>query len=328
MKIKKEFLILGAIIVALAVYLFQRSSDRIHYTLPALPALAAADITKIQITRPDGTVALVRQDGRWVLDPQGYPVDPKSAQEMLDTITGLTLTALVAESQNYALYELDDEHKVNVKIWQNEQLKRDVDIGKAGPSFRHTFVRLAGDHRVFQAGDNFSFRFRTGIEDLRDKTVLAFNRQDIREVQLSSGDTSVTFIRVQPKKEDPPSGQPAPSETPPAGQPAPNAWQSSDGRPANGAAVESLLGELSNLRCDAFLDSRDKAAFSNPVYLIVLKGPQEYTLSVFAPAGPDSKDHPAVSSGSAYAFQLSEDHARRIMKKPEDFFKTEEKKQG
>jgi hypothetical protein len=323
MKIKKEFFILAAIIVALAVYLFQRSSDRTHYTLPAFPALAAADITKIQLTRPGETVALVRQDDRWVIDPQGYPVDPKSAQEMLETITGLNLTALVAESKNYALYELDDEHKVNVKVWQNDQLKRDIDVGKAAPSFRHTFVRLAGDDRVFHGKDNFSFRFRTRIEDLRDKTVLAYNRRDIHEVQLTSGDQTVTFTRIPSKKEEPASGQPAPSETPPAGQPAPNAWQSSDGRPADSAAVESLLGELANLRCDDFIEGGEKAAFSNPVYSIVLRDAQEHTLSIFAPAGPDSKYCPAVSSGSEYVFQLSEDHAQRIMKNPADFFKKE-----
>ena len=44
MKVKKEYLILGVVIAALAVYLYQRSSDRTHYTLPQPPALAAADV--------------------------------------------------------------------------------------------------------------------------------------------------------------------------------------------------------------------------------------------------------------------------------------------
>jgi Domain of unknown function (DUF4340) len=316
MKLKKEFIILGIVIAALAVYLFQRSSDRTRYTLPEVPALAAADITKIQLTRPDQTVELVRKNGRWVLEPQGYPVDAKLAQEMLDTIAGLALTALVAESRNYAPYELDEEHKVNVKAWQAGQLRRDFDVGKAAPSFRHTFVRLAGDDRVFHGQDNFSFRFRTGIDDLRDKTVLTFNPQDIREIQIAAEGASLTLVR-----------SPAPAETPAGSQPAPSAWQSSEGRPADGAAVESLLSELSNLRCDTFVADRDKAAFSGSAYAIVMKGSQEYTLSLFAPAGPERTDRPAVSSGSDYPFHLSEDHAKRIMKNPADFFKTEEKEE-
>lgn len=319
MKMKKEILILGVVIAALAVYLYQRSADRTHYTLPALAVVAAADIDKIQMTRGAETVVLVRQEGRWRIDPAGYPVDRRLAQEMLDTLSGLTLTALVSESKNYALYELDDDHKANVKAWQGGQLKRDFDVGKAAPSFRHTFVRLAGDERVFHGRDNFSFRFRTRIEDLRDKTVLAFSRPDIQEIRITKNGAALTLVPA-----------PAPTETPAAaGPPAPaGAWQSSDGRPANGAAVEALMGELSSLQADAFIDGRDKTSFGPAIYSVALKGSQAHSLELFAPAGGDSPDHPAVSSGSDYPFSLSEDHAQRIMKDPEAFFKKEEKKES
>ena len=98
-KLKKEFIILGVIIVALSVYLFQRSGDRTRYTLPEVPALAASEITKIEITRAGQSVVLVRKDERWVIDPPGVAAAPKSVQEMLEALTGLTLTALVAESE-------------------------------------------------------------------------------------------------------------------------------------------------------------------------------------------------------------------------------------
>jgi hypothetical protein len=317
MKMKKEILILGVVIAALAVYLYQRSADRTLYTLPALAAVAAADIDKIQMTRGAETVVLVRQDGRWRIDPPGYPVDRRLAQEMLDTLSGLTLTALVSESKNYALYELDDDHKANVKAWQGGQLKRDFDVGKAAPSFRHTFVRLAGDERVFHGQDNFSFRFRARIEDLRDKTVLAFSRADIQEVRITKDGAALTLVPA-----------PASTETPPAGSAAATAWQSSGGRPANSAAVEALIGVLSSLQADAFIDGRDKTDFSQPVYSIALKGSQMHSLELFAPAGGDSQNRPAVSSGSDYPFSLSEDQAQRIMKDPDAFFKKEEKKEN
>ena len=62
MKIKKEYLILAVVIAALAAYLYQRTADRTHYTLPKLPALAAGDITRVQMTRGAETVTLARQD--------------------------------------------------------------------------------------------------------------------------------------------------------------------------------------------------------------------------------------------------------------------------
>jgi hypothetical protein len=260
---------------------------------------------------------LVRRDGRWRIEPPGYPVDPRLAEEMLDTLSGLTLTALVSESKNFALYELDEAQKANVKAWQNDQLRRDIDVGKAAPSFRHTFVRIAGDDRVYHGQDNFSFRFRTRIEDLRDKTVLAFDRQEIKEIRIAQGDDRIALVRT-----------PAPAEAPPAGQSPPSGWQTADGRPANTAAVEALLGAISNLQADAFIEGRDKASLGQPLYSVALKGPQEHSLAIFAPATAEAKDHPVVSSASEFPFSLSEDHARRIMKKPEEFLNKEEKKDG
>ena len=311
MNIKKEYLILGLIIAALAGYLYLRSSDRTQYTLPAVPALSAADITQVQITGGGQTQTLTRKDGRWVLEPQGFSADPKRVNEMLETLAGLALTALVAESKNYSLYELDPDHRVNVKAWQGDQLKRDIDVGKAAPSFRHTFVKIAGDDRVFHARDNFRFRFESGLEDLRDKTVLAFNRQDLQEIHITQAGASVTLTRA-----------PAKAEAPAAHPPTPQAWQGADGRPANASGVEMLLAELVDLQCQAFIDNRDKTGFGPPIYSILLKGHQDHTLSIFASAGKDEPAHPAVSSISDYPFQLSTDQVQRIMKNHEELLKT------
>jgi hypothetical protein len=90
MKLKKEFIMLGVIIVALSVYLFQRSGDRTRYTLPEVPALAASEITKIEITRAGQSVVLTRKDERWVIEPTGVAAAPKSVQEMIEALTGLT----------------------------------------------------------------------------------------------------------------------------------------------------------------------------------------------------------------------------------------------
>jgi hypothetical protein len=319
MKLKKEYLILGAVIAALAVYLHQRSSDRTHYTLPSLPTLTAADITKIQISGLGKTQTLVRKEGVWMTEPQGFIAETRRVDEMLETLTGLSLTALVAESQNYALYELDPDKRVAVKAWQGDQLKRDFEVGKTAPSFRHTFVRMAGDDRVFHAADNFRFRFQSGLDEIRDKTILAFNRQEIQEIRISKDKASATLIRPPaPAAEAPPSGPP---QSPPTG------WQGSDGRPANAGEVETLIGELTGLQCQAFIDDRTKDSFSDPVYSIVLKASKEHTLSLFAPADQDGP-YPAVSSDSAYPFQLAADQAQRLMKDPDAYFKATEKKDG
>jgi len=312
MKIKKEYLILAAVIFGLSAYLFYRSADRTHYTLPKLAALAAADVTKVQMTRGGETVTLARKDGRWVIEPQGWAVDPKTAQEILEAITGLNLTALVSESKSYAVYELDDERKANVKAWQNEQLRREFDVGKAAPSFRHTFVRPAGDDRVFHAQDNISFRFRMAVDDLRDKAVLAFNPEEIEEIRIAQAGANTTLAR---KKVEATAGQPAPAAE----------WLSADGRSADAGTVQSLLAELSKLSCEKFVTDRDKASFEAPEVTITLKGAAEHALKIFAPLSAEDKSRPAVSSGSDYPFILADYQLQQLMKPGEAYFEAGKK---
>ena len=264
------------------------------------------------MTRGAETVTLARQDGRWAIEPQGWPVDPKTAQEILEAIAALNLTALVSESKSYAVYELDDERKANVKAWQGDQLRREFDVGKAAPSFRHTFVRPAGDERVFHAQDNISFRFRMAVDDLRDKSVLAFTPEEIEEVRITQAGATATLTR---KKAEAPAGQPAPAD----------AWLSADGRPADPAAVQSLLADLSNLSCEKFINDRDTASFEKPEAVIELKGAKEHTLKIFAPLSAEDKSRPAVSSGSDAPFTLAEHQLQQLMRPGEAYFEAGKK---
>jgi hypothetical protein len=190
MKFKKEYLILILIIAALLAYLFMRSADRTFYELPPIASLEQNQITKIEISKGGDSIALNKKDNKWYLEPQGYIADTKKVTDMLNVFGAFTLTTLVSESKDYGRYELTDEKGITVKAWQQEALKRNFDIGKPASSFRHTFVRLDGDSRVFHARGNFRSTFDLTADNLRDKNVLSFKPADIREIQIARGKTS------------------------------------------------------------------------------------------------------------------------------------------
>ena len=170
MKIKKEYIILAIIIIALSVYLVMRRGDRTLYELPEIPEISQKEITRLQITKGKTVIDLNKKDNRWYIAPQEYPADDNKVKNMLDNIEKLTLTALVSESKNYNLYDLSGEDRINVKAWQGDSLKRDIDVGKTASSYRHTFVKMAGDDRVFHARGNFRNTFDFSVDDLRNKT--------------------------------------------------------------------------------------------------------------------------------------------------------------
>jgi hypothetical protein len=327
MKIKKEYLILLLIIVALSVYLFMRKEDRTLYELPVLPGISKKDISKIEITKGQTSLVLNKKDDQWVIGAQQYPADKNKINEMLDASEKLTLTALVSESKNYIRYDLTDEKKINVKAWQADTLKRNFDIGNAASSFRHTFVKLADDDRVFHARENFRNKFDQSVDNLREKTVFSVQVSDIDQIRITKDQQSLTLNRTPVGEADKPqeTDQAAASTSPTI-----NAeWQTADGKIADKPTLNRLLSSLTNLRCDKFIEDRKKEDFTAPLYTVQLKGAKDYNLSIFAKLKDDDPDFPAISSENDYPFLLSKANAESIMQDPDKLLKqpeTDEKK--
>jgi hypothetical protein len=316
MKIKKEYIILALIIVGLSVYLFTRKEDRTLYELPELPKVSKKDISKIEISKGDTSIVLNKKDEQWFIGPQQYPADQGKIKAMLDVLEDIKLTTVVSEAKDYIRYELDDDKKINVKAWQAENLRRNMDIGKTASTFRHTFVKIDKDERVFHARDNFKNKFDQTAEKLRDKKVLAFETADIDEIQITKDNTTMTLARAQATEEN---AKQTENTTQTPTPPAPNmVWKTTDGKLGEDANVKRLLSTLSNLRCDSFIDDRKKEEFTSPLYTVELKGGQDYSLSIYKKIKEEDSNHPATSSANDYPFLLSKSLSDRIMKNPED----------
>ena len=291
-----------------------RTSDRTQYELPDIPPVVAKEISKMQITRDKVIIVINKKDDTWHIAPEEYLADGSKVKNMLNAIENLTLTALVSESKNYILYDLDGEKRINVKAWQGENLKRDVDLGKTASSFRHTFVKMAGDERVYHARGNFRTNFDFNADDLRDKLVLALNTADIQQIQVA-GDQQSLMLNKTPASVVVAGTQTAKKTeaTPAANEPV---WQAADGRPVDETVVGQILNTASKLRCEKFITDRRKDEFTSPLYTLQLKGAQDYSLSIFPKTAEKDPNYPAVSSGSEYAFLLSSSQVDRIMKDP------------
>lgn len=314
MKVKKEHIILALVIIALSVYLIMRTTDRAQYLLPEVPSVAAKDISRLQITRNTVETVITKQDEKWYIGPEKWLADESKIQDMLKAIENLTLTALVSESRNYNLYDLDTEKKINVKAWQGETLKRDVDLGKTASSFRHTFVKTAGDERVYHARGNFRNNFDVTVDDLRDKVVLNMNTAEIQQIQLIKDQQSLTLNSTPvPVAVDGTSTDKKPQAAAESSQPM---WQAADGRTVDEAVVKQILAAVANMRCEKYINDRQKTDFTSPLLTLQLKGAQEYSLSIFAKTAEEDTNYPAVSSGSDYPFLLSAGQADQIMKDP------------
>lgn len=311
MKIKKEYIILLALIVALSAYLAFRNSDRSNYRLPKAPAISKDEISKIELDKKDASIVLKKKGEGWEIAPQGYAADAEKVKGLLGTLDDLTLTALISESKDYSRYDLDQDKKIRVRAWAGDKLLRDFDVGKPAPTYRHTFVKLAGDDRVYHARENFKSKFDQTVSDLRDKTVLSFDRGDIKEISLKKGEEALALTRKEiaeaAKKNQEGKDTPPPKKE--------TVWENAEGARAKTTEVTDVLSELSKLRCEKYM-AGEKADLKDPIFQATLKGDQDYSLSIFAKKDKEDKSYPAVSSENAYPFLLPDWRVEKIMKDP------------
>ncbi|NNK85234.1 MAG: DUF4340 domain-containing protein, partial [Desulfobacterales bacterium] len=270
MKIKKEYIILAVIILSLLLYLSQRSTDRTLYQLPKMPEISNSDLSKIELAKNTTIVVLSKEDGKWTIGPKKYPADELKIKNMLDVIGKLSLTALVSQSKSYNRYHLDEDNRIKVKAFDKDKIRREFDIGKAAASFRHTFVKISGDERVFHARGSFRGKFDKTVEDLRDKTVLSFKINEIKEIRISKGKHKMAFNLTQPSKEVKQTENPDDSSQ--KTEPIKMLWQTAAGKNASSTKINRLLTTLSDLKCEEYVSGQDKDEWKEPIFTLLLKG--------------------------------------------------------
>jgi hypothetical protein len=158
---------------------------------------------------------------------------------------------------------------------------------------------------------------------------LSFKVTDIQEIQIAKDQTSMKLARTQIPVEVANSEQEKSENS--ATKAVKPGWQSPDGKQADALGLNRLLTTLAKLSCDAYINDRDKNAFSDPIYTVKLEGIQDYQLDIFAKLQTEDKNYPAVSSANDYPFFLSDNKVQQIMKDPSEFLKKDEseaKKEG
>lgn len=315
MAVKKEYIVLPIVIVVLVLVLVLRNQDRTHYSLPEPEPVEKMQVTKIVVSRADSALTLARHDDIWEAEPYGYPIDQTHVDKMLDAVTGFTLTTLVSEAGNYVPYELTEEKRIGVEAFAGDRSMLQFYIGKPASTYRHTFVRLADDPKIYQARENLRSVFDKEIKQIRDKVVLTVEKEYITGLTFVSGADTFALRHAEPGSGAVP---------PVAGDtlmPEPvSRWRTIDGGGADEKIVDGVVNRLATLKCDSYIEGKTKNDFTDPVFTLRVEGSETATISIFE-KGENNK-YPAVSSESEYPFYLAEWAVKQIRKTPDELMGT------
>jgi len=296
MNIKREYIILFFIIAVLVLYIFLRKENRIQYDIPEISKMDRAEITGIEINTKDKKISIRREGDKWVIGKEKYFALLPMIEDMLDFLERPVLMTVVSESKNYQRYGLDEDSRLLVNAISNEVVERSVEIGVKAEGQRYTFIKMENDHRVYSTKNDLREIFSLELDDIRDKTVISFDINEINNIHLVRKDKELTAIRkeVQEEKKGAEDSKPGSKYI----------WQSSDGKELDGSVVIEILNEISTLRCLGYNYDKKKEDFKYPENTIRINGKKEYILSVFNKEGDDS-DYPVISSESPNPFTIS-----------------------
>jgi len=318
MKIKKEPVILAAIITALILYLVLRNNDRTNYKLPDIAGIPVAEISGIEISGPAGDLSLKKTDNKWVIGPQGYPADSLKVQGMLEVIEKPVITTMASESKNYSRYGLEKDKKILVKAFSKGSLAREIEIGDTTGDKRQTFIKLSNDYRVYYFPKNIRTIFDKETDDLRDKAVLSFDTKEITKIDITKGAQVVRLILKQAQAEKV-------NKSPADEEKSETRWEFINGGDADKSSTESFLDALSGVSCKKYLYDVAREALTEPVCTVRMTGKKEYTLSIFAGKDNDNNAYPAISSENSYAFILTDSVIEEILNAPDKLLPKNEK---
>jgi Domain of unknown function (DUF4340) len=319
MKLKKEYLILLLIIVALSVYLMMRSQNQTHYKLPHVASTESKKIDRILITKNGKSFELDKKDDQWTVGPKSYAADAVKARNMVKAATDLTISDLISESGNYERYDLTDDRKIDVQAFAGGTKVRDFAVGKASPTYQHTFVRLANDPNVYTARGQLNHIFAHTISDLRDLTVLSFDKDAITGMEIQKAKQSLTLAKkeIMPpeKKETAKDAKPAEKKQTGA-QPRPQ-WQDANGKAVDQPAVQRLLNDFCAFKCNTYLadDAAKDLKDKTPRWTLTFKGGNaNHSLTVYDNSDPKATEFTALSSSRPYAFTVAKSKEESIEK--------------
>ena len=293
---KKEYLILGLVIVALSCYLVFHSEEKSNYELPELSKVAVETITTLDIEKNKVHVTLGKEGEGWTVSDNHYPVDGDTMKELLDVIEDFQVTALVSQSRDLKRYELDPENAIRVTVNNGSEAVRTFEIGKVAPTYKHTFVKLSGKNEVYHAPGNFRRSFDKDVDAFRSKKVFSLDRKSVTSLVVEKGDVKREFVF---EKE--------------AGKDAPSSWKARDGEEADPDIVAALVSAVSDLECASYGGEAAAKEGDTALFTLVADDGNKKTLSLYDKK--EDEDYPGVSSGSSDPFFVASYKGNELVSK-------------
>ena len=161
-------------------------------------SLQSDAIEEVQIRAASGeTSRATKTEGGWQLvEPVKAEADPSELSAVTSNLSSLEMQRVVEEAPaDLARYGLDPP-RVDVAFRvKGDKNFRHLLLGEKTPTGSDLYAKLQDGKRVFVVSSYLDNTFNRTPFDLRDKSILEFDREKVDTVEITSGATAVQFAR-------------------------------------------------------------------------------------------------------------------------------------
>ena len=267
---------------------------------PKILTLNESDISRVDLKKKDGSeIALAKNGNQWqITAPQQLGADQSAVSSMVSTLSSLGAERLVEEkADNLSQFGLNAP-SLEVDVTGKNNKEHKLLIGDDTPTNNGAYAKLANDPRVFSIASYTKSSIDKGINDLRDKRLLAVDADKISRLDLAAQQQEIEFGRNKDQ------------------------WQILKPKPlrADSFQVDDLVRKLTDAKMDLSSDDQKKAtsafAAGKPVATAKLTtdtGTQELQVR------KNKDDYYAKSTLVAGVYKVPTDLGQGLDKKLDDF---------
>ncbi|MFH0974316.1 MAG: DUF4340 domain-containing protein [Spirochaetota bacterium] len=306
------------VIAILALYLVFSGKDKKSGDVPDVKKLDAID--EILILKKDKQIKLSYKDNKWLINEQAYPADKQTVEKLEKDMKELEITDFISKGPYYTKYDLMPEQAVKVVVKNKGKTERDILIGKTSSTNRNTYVKFAGDEKVYLASGNLPDDFNKDVEELRDKQIYKVGKDEVLSFELLYNGRLSFEKKTEEvdEKDNMHAKEKDKDKSKEKKKIKTEKWICKEfpGIEMDKNKVDSFVNSISSVRADSFTDI-NKKDLSGVICQIKTKVyGKEIELKVHK---KDKDNYLCTSSESPYVFILREGNTKRFFKTLSDF---------
>jgi len=313
-KLKHNLILLIVLIIfASVILLFERPFENKakktrEEASPLFPDLKIEQVKKIVVKKSNTTMTLENRDNVWyLLDKEAYPADPSIVAGVIKKIQGFKKINLASRKKDkHSLFEVKEGMGIEVTLLgpKKKELARFL-IGKIGPDFLSTYIRKADSDDVYLYDDYLRGYFDKPVNNWRDKTILAFNPNEVVTLTISKLKEKETIALTKDTQGN---------------------WQLEEpiSSLAENPPTEKLLTILGNLRATDFADEQKEvkdSGIDDPTYQITVRLKDNRKNTLLVGNKKENGQYYAKNDEKKYLFLLDQNTVESLVPKVKDLQK-------